>query len=92
MSTPQFIHDCDECVFKGRGVCWDHDVDWYVCNMLAPNRRVLIARYSDTGQDYHCSGIGDTLEPARLVTMALAQGIIELTPDEQRKMNGAIDG
>lgn len=68
-------------------------MDWYICNgSLLPGRRVLIARFSDTGQDYHCSGIGDTLEPTRLVMMALAQGIIELTLDEQRKMNGAIDG
>lgn len=88
MQTPQFIHDCDQCVFKGRGVCFDYDVDWYMCDKF---HRVLIARFSDAGQDYHCSGIGDTLEPTRLVTMALAQGVIELTPDEQRKTNGDMD-
>lgn len=47
-TKPQFIHDCDQCVFLGRGA--DQKTDLYFCATV--HDVTLIARYSDEGSDY----------------------------------------
>jgi hypothetical protein len=46
MVTPQFVHDCDNCVFVGRM----NDYDIYTCTQLG--NRTVVARFSDDGPGY----------------------------------------
>jgi len=77
---PKYIHDCTNCKFLGNGTYCEKPVDWYICE--GPERRTVIARYSDSGPDYSSVTIGECTDISRLELAALAQGL-DLTNKEK---------
>ena len=77
---PKYIHDCTNCKFLGNGTYCEKPVDWYICE--GPERRTIIARYSDIGPDYSSTIIGGCTDITNLEMAALAQGL-DLTTNEK---------
>ena len=77
---PKYVHDCTHCKFLGNGAYCEKPVDWYICE--GPERRTVIARYSDYGPDYSSVTIGEWTDISRLELAALAQGL-DLTNKEK---------
>ena len=77
---PKYIHDCTNCKFLGNGAYCEKPVDWYICE--GPERRTIIARYSDIGPDYSSTIIGGCTDITNLEMAALAQGL-DLTTNEK---------
>lgn len=80
---PKYIHDCTNCKFLGNGAYCEKPVDWYICE--GPERRTVIARYSDSGPDYSSVTIGECTDISRLELAALAQGL-DLQEDEKDRL------
>ena len=81
---PQFTHDCDRCVFHGRGNYQKDEIDWYTCQNEG-RTRTLIARYGNDGPRYISGEIGICMEVTHLEMSALAHGL-ELMPVEQERL------